>query len=58
MCIRDSTRAALLALGKLEDADTALSMAADGAALYEREKVKLDGYAYCSQAVALSLIHI
>ena len=48
------TRTALLALGKLEDADTALSMAADGAALYEREKVKLDGYAYCSQAVELA----
>lgn len=47
-------RRALDALGKLEDADTALAMAADGAALYEREKVKLDGYAYCSQAVELA----
>ena len=50
----NDTRTALLALGKLEDADTALSMAADGAALYDREKVKLDGYAYCSQAVELA----
>ncbi|MDE2406811.1 MAG: CHAT domain-containing protein [Xanthomonadaceae bacterium] len=50
----NDTRQALLAMGKLDDADTALSMAADGAALYERETVKLDGYAYCSQAVELA----
>jgi CHAT domain-containing protein len=50
----NDTRQALLAMGKLDDADTALSMAADGAALYAREKVKLDGYAYCSQAVELA----
>ena len=43
--IGDDDRAALAALGRLEDADTALSLAADGAALYEREAVKLDGYA-------------
>lgn len=47
-------RQALAALGRLEDADTALSLAAEGAALYERESVKLDGYAYCSQAVELA----
>ncbi|WP_206202340.1 CHAT domain-containing protein [Thermomonas aquatica] len=47
-------RAALAAIGRLDDADTALSLAADGAALYEREAVKLDGYAYCSQAVELA----
>ena len=47
-------RAALAAIGRLEDADTALSLAADGAALYERDAVKLDGYAYCSQAVELA----
>ena len=47
-------RAALAAIGRLEDADTALSLAAEGAALYEREAVKLDGYAYCSQAVELA----
>lgn len=45
---------ALAAIGRLEDADTALSMAAEGAALYNREKVKQDGYAYCSQAVELA----
>lgn len=44
----------LAAIGRLDDADTALSLAADGAALYERETVKLDGYAYCSQAVDLA----
>ena len=47
-------RAALAAIGRLDDADTALSLAAEGAALYEREAVKLDGYAYCSQAVELA----
>jgi CHAT domain-containing protein len=49
----EATRA-LAAIGRIEDADTALSMAADGAALYERDAVKLDGYAYCSQAVELA----
>ncbi|QDA58419.1 CHAT domain-containing protein [Thermomonas aquatica] len=44
----------MAAIGRLDDADTALSLAADGAALYEREAVKLDGYAYCSQAVELA----
>ena len=29
-------------------------LAAEGAALYDREAVKLDGYAYCSQAVELA----
>lgn len=52
--IGDDDRAALAALGRLEDADTALSLAAEGAALYERDAVKLDGYAYCSQAVELA----
>lgn len=47
-------RAALAAIGRLDDADTALSLAAEGSALYEREAVKLDGYAYCSQAVELA----
>ena len=47
-------REVLAALGRPEDADTALSLAAEGAALYDREAVKLDGYAYCSQAVELA----
>lgn len=47
-------REALEAMARLQDADTALSLAAEGAALYARERVKLDGYAYCSQAVELA----
>ena len=50
----NEARAALAAIGRLDDADTALSLAAEGAALYDREAVKLDGYAYCSQAVELA----
>ena len=50
----NEARAALAAIGRLDDADTALALAADGAALYDREAVKLDGYAYCSQAVELA----
>ena len=52
--VQSEARQALAAIGRLEDADTALSLAAEGAALYEREAVKLDGYAYCSQAVELA----
>lgn len=52
--VASEARAALAAIGRLEDADTALSLAAEGAALYDREAVKLDGYAYCSQAVELA----
>lgn len=50
----DGARAALEAMARLQDADTALSLAAEGAALYARERIKLDGYAYCSQAVELA----
>jgi CHAT domain-containing protein len=42
------------ALARMQDTDTALSLSADGAALYDAEPVKLDGYAYCSQSVALA----
>jgi CHAT domain-containing protein/predicted negative regulator of RcsB-dependent stress response len=52
--IQSEARRALSAIQRIEDADTALSLAADGAALYAREAVKLDGYAYCSQAVELA----
>ncbi|WP_233449396.1 hypothetical protein [Thermomonas carbonis] len=52
--MQSEARQALAAIGRLEDADTALSLAAEGAALYERDVVKLDGYAYCSQAVELA----
>ncbi len=43
--VRAEAREVLAAVGRLEDADTALSLAAEGAALYDAEKVKLDGYA-------------
>lgn len=52
--MQEEASAALAALGRLEDADTALSLAAEGAALYEAEAVKKDGYEYCSQAVELA----
>ena len=43
-----------LTKARLEDADTILGFAAEGAALYAAETVKLTGYQYCSQAVALA----
>ncbi len=52
--LQQEATSALASMKSLEDADTALSFAQEGAALYEREKVKLDGYDYCSQAVELA----
>ena len=40
------------AQARLRDADTLKALSADGQVLYQRERVKLDGYQYCSQAVA------
>ena len=37
-----------------QDADTALSLAAEGAALYRAETDKQDGYAYCGEAMDLA----
>lgn len=39
---------------RLADSDTVLGFAAEGAALYSAESVKLTGYQYCGQAVALA----
>ena len=39
---------------RLQDADTILGFAAEGAALYAAEPIKLTGYQYCSQAVSLA----
>lgn len=39
---------------RLADADTLLALTSDGAVLYAQDEVKLDGYQYCSQAVALA----
>ena len=46
-------RTAIMEIGA-GDADTALSLAADGAALYARDKVRLGGYDYCGQAMELA----
>ena len=40
------------AQARLRDADTLKALSADGQVLYQRERVKLDGYQYCSQSVA------
>lgn len=40
------------AIARKRDADTLKALSADGQILYKRERVKLDGYQYCSQAVA------
>lgn len=42
------------AAARMHDADTALRLGSEGALLYSQEEVKLDGYQYCSQAVALA----
>ena len=54
--LADVDRAVVLRLSKerLADADTILGFAAEGAALYNAEPVKMTGYQYCSQAVALA----
>lgn len=48
------TSPALNAQARMDDADTALALSADGALLYGNSTVKMDGYQYCSQAIALS----
>lgn len=40
------------AQARLRDANTLKALSADGQVLYQRERIKLDGYQYCSQAVA------
>ncbi|MES2529842.1 MAG: CHAT domain-containing protein, partial [Pseudomonadota bacterium] len=39
---------------RLADSDTLLALSNDGAVLYAQDSVKLSGYQYCSQAVALA----
>jgi CHAT domain-containing protein len=43
-----------LSKARLQDSDTILGFAAEGAALYAAEPIKLTGYQYCSQAVSLA----
>jgi CHAT domain-containing protein len=48
------TSTATNAQARMDDADTALALSADGALLYGASPVKMDGYQYCSQAIALA----
>jgi CHAT domain-containing protein/tetratricopeptide (TPR) repeat protein len=43
-----------LAVARRRDAETLVKLSAEGRSLYERDTVKLDGYGYCGQAVALA----
>ena len=51
---RPLRRCSTSAQARLRDAETVASLSAEGAALYEREAIKLRGYQYCSHAVALA----
>lgn len=42
------------AQSRLEDIDTIVALTSEGAILYAQDEVKLSGYQYCSQAVALA----
>ncbi len=48
------TSTAINAQARMDDADTALALSTDGALLYGASPIKMDGYQYCSQAIALS----
>ncbi len=48
------TAAARQEKARLADTDTLLALTSDGAILYSQDSVKLSGYQYCSQAVALA----
>jgi CHAT domain-containing protein len=45
---------ALQAMARKKDAETLVNLSAEGKALYERDTIKLSGYAYCGQALALA----
>jgi CHAT domain-containing protein len=49
---RGGGRAFEAAQARNRDAETLKSLSAEGQILYQRDRVKLDGYRYCSQAVA------
>jgi CHAT domain-containing protein len=42
------------ALARHRDANGLLALSAEGRALYERDVIKLDGYAYCGRSIALA----
>lgn len=48
------TVATRAAAARLADSDTLLALTNEGAVLYAQDQVKLSGYQYCSQAVALA----
>jgi CHAT domain-containing protein len=48
------TQPAQLATERMAESDSLDGIAAEGALLYSNEAVKLDGYQYCSQAIALA----
>ena len=50
----DERAPTIAALARLADADTTLQLTTEGALLYRQDDIKLDGYQYCSQAVALA----
>ncbi len=52
VAVAASTPAFDSALARERDAETLKTLSAEGQVLYQRERVKLGGYQYCSQAVA------
>ena len=48
------TRALNSALARQRDAETLTTLSAEGQLLYSRERIKLDPYSYCSQAVTFA----
>ncbi|MDM0044909.1 CHAT domain-containing protein [Variovorax dokdonensis] len=46
--------AARMEKARLEDVDTVFALTNDGAILYSQDDLKLSGYQYCSQAIALA----
>ena len=49
-----ATEASREAQERLADSDTLLTLTQEGAVLYAQDRVKLSGYEYCSQALALA----
>lgn len=50
----ETSAAFRVAEAREHDAETLKSLSSEGQLLYRRDRVKLDGYQYCSQAVALA----
>ena len=52
--VADAPPAFRSAEARQRDAETLKALSTEGQVLYQRDRVKLDGYQYCSQAVALA----